>query len=288
VRTLAPRAHAALAALSFAGQAPLTRRLREQLPSVAALRCPVLITGELGSGRTRAARWLHALGPAPAAPFLALHGAPPLHGALPGEGTLLLPELAALPVHAQAEWRAWLDARPPRLRLVATAETATPPLPADRTLFEALRRVELRVPTLRERRDDLAALAADIARELADEIGVAPFALSAEGVRRIARTPWIACALDLRRLLERLAASATRGAASGAQLEAALAELRPSVSALRERSRAREREALLAALTATGGNVTRAARSLGRSRAALYRLIEKHGVALGPDRSRAR
>lgn len=285
VRTLAlPADAAALSACGFAGDAPLTRRLCEQLRSVAPLRCPVLITGEPGSGRARAARWLHALGAAPAAPFVALHGAPPPADALPSEGTLLIAELGALSLSAQAEWRAWLAAARPGVRLLATSQSAAPSGPADRELFETLRRVELRVPALRERREDLAALSADLAREVADELGSAPFSLTAEGVARVARTPWIASVAELRRVLERMAASAARGEAGDAQLAGALAELRPSVFAMRERARAREREALLAALAASGGNLTRAARELGRSRAAIYRLIAKHGVALGPAR----
>jgi transcriptional regulator of acetoin/glycerol metabolism len=63
---------------------------------------------------------------------------------------------------------------------------------------------------------------------------------------------------------------------------AVIEELRPNVAALRERARGREREALLTALDETGGNLARAARRLGRSRAAIYRLIEKHGIALAP------
>ena len=41
-----------------------------------------------------------------------------------------------------------------------------------------------------------------------------------------------------------------------------------------------ERETLIETLRSTGGNVTRAAERLGRSRAAVYRLAEKHGLPL--------
>lgn len=61
---------------------------------------------------------------------------------------------------------------------------------------------------------------------------------------------------------------------------AALAEVRPNVAALREAEQARERDELLAALSSARGNLARAAALLGRSRAAVYRLLEKHGVAL--------
>jgi transcriptional regulator with GAF, ATPase, and Fis domain len=64
-----------------------------------------------------------------------------------------------------------------------------------------------------------------------------------------------------------------------------LSEVRPSVDALRERHRVEERETLLRALADHGGNIARAAQSLGRSRAALYRLAEKHGIALQRQRA---
>ena len=75
-------------------------------------------------------------------------------------------------------------------------------------------------------------------------------------------------------------AFSTGGDVSGEDVSAVLAELRPSVDALRERHRVEERETLLGALAEHGGNIARAAQSLGRSRAALYRLAEKHGIAL--------
>jgi transcriptional regulator of acetoin/glycerol metabolism len=67
---------------------------------------------------------------------------------------------------------------------------------------------------------------------------------------------------------------------SGDEVAAVLGEVRPSVDALRERHRVEERDTLLRTLAAHGGNIARAAQSLGRSRAALYRLAEKHGIAL--------
>ena len=65
---------------------------------------------------------------------------------------------------------------------------------------------------------------------------------------------------------------------------AAIEDMRPNVAALRERAVARDRDALLAALADTGGNLARAARRLGCSRAAVYRLIAKHGIALRAPR----
>ena len=99
------------------------------------------------------------------------------------------------------------------------------------------------------------------------------------------RAHWLASAADLQRAIERLAAHTRAGeTVSAALASAVLEELRPTVAALRLRERERERDALLRALSEAGGNLARAARQLGRSRAAVYRLIAKHGIALGGPR----
>lgn len=88
-------------------------------------------------------------------------------------------------------------------------------------------------------------------------------------------------AADLRRALECVAGYVPNGQpVTRSRAAAALAEVRPNVAALREAEQARERDELLAALSSARGNLARAAALLGRSRAAVYRLLEKHGVAL--------
>jgi transcriptional regulator of acetoin/glycerol metabolism len=71
---------------------------------------------------------------------------------------------------------------------------------------------------------------------------------------------------------------------SAADAHAAAEAQRPNVATLREQALARERDELLAALACAGGNMARTARRLGRSRAAVYRLLAKHGIALGTRR----
>jgi DNA-binding NtrC family response regulator len=265
---------------SFAGGVPLVRRLREQLETAAALRCPVLLTGELGCGRTRAARWLHARIDA-RAPFITLRGLPPGTAEGLGAATVFVEQLDDTPLAVQAVWRGWLAHPPAGVRLMASASSPWPIENADAQLFFELRRFTIAVPPLRERREDLAALAADMANEAARELGIAPFVLAPGALNALRRAPFIASAADLRRAIDRLAAHARTGETIHASLaSAALEELRPSVAALREHARGRERDALLAALSEAGGNLARTARRLGCSRAAIYRLIEKHGIAL--------
>jgi DNA-binding NtrC family response regulator len=244
----------------------------------------VLVVGELGSGRTRAARWLHAQ-TNPQAAFIALRGLPPRQGEGLGAATVFAEQLDGSPLAVQAEWRAWLSHAPAGVRVIASAASAWPLENANAELFAELRRFAIGVPPLRERRDDLAALAADMAAEIARELAAPPLALSPAVLGVLARARWLASAAELRRALERLAAHVRAGELPSAPLASAvLEELRPSVASLRERARNRERDALLAALSEAGGNLARAARHLGRSRSAIYRLIEKHGIALEPSR----
>ena len=268
---------------AFAGDAPLVRRLREQLASAAALGCPVLMVGEPGSGRTRAARWLHAQKHS-SAPFIALRGLPP-RGEGAGSATVYAHQLDEASLAVQAEWRRWLAQAPADVRLIASAASAWPLEQADAELFAELRRFAIAVPPLRERRDDLAALAADMAGECARRLATPLLTLSPGALNALRRAHWLASAADLQRAIERLAAHTRAGeTVSAALASAVLEELRPTVAALRLRERERERDALLRALSEAGGNLARAARQLGRSRAAVYRLIAKHGIALGGPR----
>ena len=59
-----------------------------------------------------------------------------------------------------------------------------------------------------------------------------------------------------------------------------LAEVEESLDSIREHHATLEREALMRAIRETGGNITRAAEALGRSRGAVYRLIDKHNIPL--------
>lgn len=287
VRTVPLARAAAAAAPSFAGDAPAVRRLREQLETAAQLRCAVLLTGELGAGRTRAARWLHARRDV-RAPFLTLRGLPPRETEGLAAATVFVPQLDEAPLAVQAAWRSWLEHAPPSVRVIASAASAWPLERADAGLFAELRRLAIAVPPLRERRDDFAAIAADMAREAAVALGVAPFALSPGALSALRRAPFLTRAAELWRAVERLAAHARAGEpATPALASSVIEELRPSLSALRERARERERDALLAALHETGGNLAQTARRLGRSRAAVYRLIAKHGIAIHPRRAPA-
>jgi DNA-binding NtrC family response regulator len=272
------------------GSSAAMRRLKSQLLGLAGLPFPVLFSGESGSGRRQAARALHAIGPWPDAPLLELDAhASASRGGLPARGTVLLANADALDEEAQAYWARIARGRGLGPRVLATAAAAFP-LRIHEEGFEpslgnALLRFAVQVPTLRERPSDVCEIASHFASEIARELGRPEHTLSEEALEALRSTRWPGNVAELRRVVERALAFSAGDEVSGEEIRAVLGEVRMSVAVLRERHRSEEREALLRALSEHGGNIARAAQQLGRSRAALYRLAHKHGVALQNKRA---
>lgn len=267
------------------GSSSTLRRLRSQLGGLGGLPFPVLVTGEPGSGRRQAARALHAASPLAEAKLLELDARDPLPQAgLPARGTVVLAGVERMPREAQVYWGRIARGRGLGPRLLATAP-ASFALRFDAEDFEpallaALLRFSVHVPALRHRRTDIPELAHHFAAQIADELGRPRLRLTESALGVLQRAPFPGNVAELRRVIERTIAFSTSDEVNGDEVGAVLQELRPSVDALRERHRVEERETLLGALTEHGGNIARAAHALGRSRAALYRLAEKHGIAL--------
>jgi DNA-binding NtrC family response regulator len=272
------------------GESPSIRRVRERIGALAPLREPVLICGEPGTGRDTVARALHDLGPGRSGPFVRVAGgagAGPRE--LPASGTVYLDGVDRFAPEAQrrlAEWMSRLPGRgaAPAPRFVASA---LPDLAhrVDEGAFDAalaarLRRFELWLPPLRERPEDVPRIARALLGRLGRELGRAGLVLDASALARLRGEAWPGNAAELVSILEKLVAFATAPVIREREVRDVLAEFRTSVAGLRDRAAWEERRRLVEALGACGGNVTRAAERLGRSRAAVYRLVEKHGVPL--------
>lgn len=284
VRSLEPDSPRQEAFDLLAGESPAAVRVREWLSGLASLRAPVLLLGEPGSGRRAAARWLHASGQMPGAPFHFIHAGATAPDAIPLRGTIHLHELEALPPEGQMRWRRFLEAPPEGARLIASAD----PLFLDRVscgdfdavLVQALQRFEVRLPALRERPEDVPGLAAGLLASIGRELGRPGRLLTGGALRRLARERWPGNLDELRRVVERLVAFSGEPRIGVSEVEAVLEDLRPSISELRIRHQLAERETLIRHLEETGGNVTETAEQMQRSRAAIYRLVEKYGIAL--------
>jgi transcriptional regulator with PAS, ATPase and Fis domain len=160
-------------------------------------------------------------------------------------------------------------------------------------LYYRLNVLPIKVPPLRERRADIAALAEVLVEDIAMRNGTAPFELSPEAVTMLSSQTWRGNTRELRNVLEQAAMRSDTQHIEEPQLEQVLREAGiervppapplPRVPAARSADALRplaeqvaevERQAIQAAMDATGGNKVAAARLLGISRAKLYERLD--------------
>jgi transcriptional regulator with PAS, ATPase and Fis domain len=285
----------------FAGTGPAAARLVAQLRLAAGTDAPVWLVGEPGSGKETAARTIHHAGPGRERPFVAVDcgGLQPYlvesllfgRGGLAGGavGTVYLKEPAALPPDLQLRLADWLLAPGgPRAVCGATA-TAADAVRAGRLRAEfqaGLAVLELRLPPLRDRPDDLPR----VLDRLADRLDPRPV-FAADLVPALRAYRWPGNVRELADVLADAAARAGDQPVAAAHLPRFLRERamlandpRPakrSPPTLDEVLAAVERRMIAAALRAANGNQTEAAARLGVFRARLGRRIDALGLGGG-------
>jgi two-component system, NtrC family, response regulator AtoC len=321
---------------------PAMRRLLDAVGRVAGKDVTVLVRGETGVGKELVASLLHAESRRARGPLVRFNCAaiPPhlaeaelfghVRGAFTGAtqgragffaqasgGTLVLDEVGELPVGVQAKLlRALQDGEiqpvgagrleKVDVRIVAAtnrdleAEAKAGRFRAD--LYYRLAVVELVVPALRDRREDVPELAREFAQRYGDRFGVEGVRLSPALLDRLARADWPGNVRQLENTVARLIALASgaelgpealgpgdappavvarrdEGATGG---DAASAPAEPGEPlTLREQLEAVERGIIARALTAARGNQSEAARRLGVSRGTLIDRLKRFGLA--PD-----
>jgi two-component system, NtrC family, response regulator AtoC len=306
----------------FVSRSAVMEDVHRRIARVAAGTATVLIRGESGTGKELVARAIHEQSPRGAGPFVAIHcGALPENlleselfgyekGAFTGAaaqkpgrvelaqgGTLFLDEVGDMPAAIQVKLLRLLQERQfERLGgrrtlkvdvrfLAAThrdldAMTKTGEFRED--LFYRLNVIPLWLPPLRERRDDIAPLAAHFCACFARENGRGALALSDDSLAALAAQPWPGNVRQLQNVVERAVLLADGLVITPADLERELdgaPDPGAGVDSLDGRRREAERDALLAALGRARGNRTLAARLLGVSRRTLYYKLKEHGVA---------
>jgi DNA-binding NtrC family response regulator len=131
-------------------------QLVEALGRAAGVPSPVWLSGELGSGRGFAARYLHRVDRGDA-PYVELNPARSL--TWPETGTVVLPNVDQLSIPAQTQLTRDVYSAPPELRIIATSGSDPRRLVAEgrlhADLFYTLSVVPIEVPPLRERREDI-------------------------------------------------------------------------------------------------------------------------------------
>jgi DNA-binding NtrC family response regulator len=278
---------------------------------VARAEVPVLITGPNGAGKERIAEIVHANSSVRGGPFVALNcGAIPselieaeLFGAEAGAytganrarvgrfeaadgGTLFLDEIGNLPLAGQIKLLRVLESgqfeqlgssrtRQTKARIISATNADLPALiRAGRfreDLFYRLNVIEIVVPSLAERSEDILPLAEHF-------LGPA-LTLSEEAVTALLSHDWPGNVRELRNSIERAKLLARESTVQCADLNlpAARAGAAPHGVPGREEEPL-SRESIEASLKAAGGNISRAAHGLGLSRQALYRRMERFGL----------
>ena len=312
-------------------ESPALRRVAAMARRVGAAAVPILITGPNGAGKEKIAELVHRSSPRRERTFLKVNvGALPdelieaeLFGAAPGAytgrqdlrlgrfeeadgGTLFLDEIDSLSLQGQVKLLRVLEngeitrlgenrTRRVDVRVLSATNADLERAIADgrfrEDLYFRLHVVELRVPPLRERPEDVRALAEHFLGLFAAERGAARRRLSNAAWTALLAHPWPGNVRELRNRLQRADLLAVGAALEPADLElercGALSSAVPANEAADEAEPSdltpeelAERRRVERALVEAEGVVARAAETLGISRQALYRKMDKLGVAL--------
>ncbi|MRW90071.1 response regulator [Duganella sp. FT80W] len=316
------------------GESRAMRELKALIASVAPTEANVMVLGENGVGKELVARAIHAASKRAAGTLLAVDmGALPestfeseLFGHRKGSftdakadragrfqaargGSLFLDEIGNMPLAAQAKLLTALERREVTpigadkpeaidVRIISATNLDEARL-FDPSVFRAdllfrLNTIVLRVPPLRERREDVPLLAAHYLKLYEAQYQRPARNVSAAAMDALARHDWPGNVRALRHACERAVilgqgteygladfALATSGAAvvASAGQEAGLAPAIAAGAVAGDMTlEAIERSAIAATLSQFNGNISHAAKTLGISRAALYRKLGKHGI----------
>jgi DNA-binding NtrC family response regulator len=289
-----------------------------QLELIAPSDANVLITGEHGSGKDVVARWIHAASHRAGRPLITVNAGgiaetlfeSELFGHVKGAftdaktdrvgcfeladgGTLFLDEIANVTPKQQAKLLRVLESgelqrvgssRPRHVDVRVIAATNAD-LAREVTegrfredLLYRLNTVEIRLPSLRERRDDIPPLAAYFLREQAAHYHKPLAELTPDAMRALLAHAWPGNVRELRHAVERAVLMASGSTVTSDDL--GLQPTRASGASSLDDLTLEEAEKLLIqrALTRHAGNVSRAADALGVSRSALYRRIQHFGL----------
>jgi len=296
---------------------PRMRPVLDLMERVAPSDANVLITGEHGTGKEVVARWLHTVSPRSRAAFVAVNMGGLSDGVFESElfghvkgsftdarmdragrfeladgGTLFLDEIANVPLNLQAKLLRVLQtgevervgsSRPRAIN--ARVLSATNVDPAEEVaagrfredLLFRLNTIELRLPPLRERREDIPVLAAHFLKRQTARYNKALGGFDQSAIQALLAHSWPGNIRELEHTIERAVLLANGDVVTARDL--ALSERGAPSQQLDELTLSEaERTLIQKALARAGGNVSHAAKALGLSRSALYRRMSAHGL----------
>lgn len=291
----------------------------EQAYRVAQRDVSVLITGASGTGKELLANAIHQASPRARRAFVAINcGALPEHlleselfghakGAFTGAvtehaglfreadgGTLFLDEIGDMPLPLQVKLLRALQER--QIRPVGSAKS----IPIDVRVISATHRdlkqamqeqsfredlyyrlnvVNLQLPTLRERAEDIPLLARHVLQQSAERHGVQVNRFSEDAMQALVTAQWPGNVRQLVNVVEQCVALTSNPVVSLALVSQALEQNRSFWPTLSEARDQFERQYLVRVLKMAEGNVTRAAELAGRNRTDFHKLLKKHELS---------
>ncbi|HLU39665.1 MAG TPA: sigma 54-interacting transcriptional regulator [Planctomycetota bacterium] len=297
----------------FVGCSPLHRRLLTAVARATDSDATTLIEGKPGTGKTSIAQMIQRGGRRAHAPFVvhACEGlsAEQLDASLQEaqRGTILLEDIDRLPAETQSRLVRYLKDRPDgrsgsQARLIATTSARLPELVARgafrEDLYYRLNVLPIVVPSLAERRDDIAILANHFLKRAAESTGVPAKGFTPSAIVLLETNPWPGNVAQLQNAVQRAHAVAGSNPIDRVHLLGSQAvgiepgPARPRAPLTEEDDDAEideaairpfkdeEKRLLSRALRATKGNVRRAAQLLRIGRATLYRKIQSYKLRL--------
>jgi len=311
------------------GRSNVMEQVREMISRVARSQAPVHIYGESGTGKELVARMIHEAGARGEGSFVAVNcGAIPTElmeselfgykrGSFTGAtadkkglvqsaegGTLFLDEVADLPLHMQVKLLRVVQEKTVRpvgesreetvdVRILSATHKNLGELVAQglfrEDLYYRINVIELRVPSLRERSEDIPEIAAAILQRLGRRMHADPPQIAEDGMRMLQSYSFPGNVRELENVLERALTLCTDGMITSEHIKLrttarpATAESLPPAAAegnaaLGEQLEDIERDAIIKALEKTRYNKTAAAKLLGMTFRALRYRIKKLGI----------
>jgi two-component system, NtrC family, response regulator PilR len=312
------------------GESQVMCTIRSTVEKLSRSQAPVYISGESGTGKELVARLIHTKGPRSDCPFVPVNcGAIPTElmeseffghkkGSYTGAfsdkdglfqiaagGTLFLDEIAELPLHMQVKLLRAIQEKavrpvgaqqeiPTDVRILSATHKNLGQLVESgqfrQDLYYRLNVIQLQVPAVRERREDIPMLAEHFLKQLARRDDI-QYRIADEALKALFQYPFPGNVRELENILERATTLCEGSLISSSDLqlprtpmtnsdqpEEAIPELEPGALTLDSYMDTIEKEALLKALEQTRYNKTAAAKLLGLSFRALRYRLKKLGL----------
>ena len=301
---------------SIVTRSPIMLRLLEQARMVAQSDVSLLINGQSGTGKEILAQAIHNASPRSKNAFIAINcGALPeqlleselfghARGAFTGAvssreglfqaaegGTLFLDEIGDMPAPLQVKLLRVLQERKVRplgsnrdidinVRIISATHRDLPKAMERKEfredLYYRLNVVNLKIPALAERAEDIPLLANHLLRQSADRHKPFVRAFSTDAMKRLMTAGWPGNVRQLVNVIEQCVALTSSPVISDALVEQALEGENTALPTFVEARNQFELNYLRKLLQITKGNVTHAARMAGRNRTEFYKLLSRH------------